>query len=135
MNISPVTDKTIGISNTEKFRDVRNKAKEVEERIRHGKVKRHKEEKVPLYKVDDEFIAVARLSNTASDRAFNWVKVIDFDNDWHGFCYYCVLLKTSSEVYRNRIDRLVVVKEGSSFWTREMTCEPHLKDEKIKWIQ
>ena len=135
MDTSPVTDKTLGVNHiTEKFREVRNKAKEVEEKIRQGKSKRNKEEKLPLYKIDDEFIAVARLSHKASDRAFNWVKVIDFDCEWNGYRYYCVLLKTSSEEFKSRIGRLVLVREGQTFWSREMTCEPHLKDEKIKWI-
>jgi hypothetical protein len=131
MQQSPLTDKTFGIAQTERFADVRARSKQEQDKL-YQKAKRNKQEKVPKYKIDDEVVlAVGGYGSKA--RHYVLVKVIDFVKmSYPDFTYYTIVLKITDKRSENLIGHLIHFDDGNSLFYHY--CPANVKDEKIRWI-
>lgn len=94
---------------------------------KYRKSKRNRQEKLPKYKVDDEFVA---SNYSSSNKIYCLVKVIDFYEKADEFSYFCILLKTTDRKMEDRIGRIVEVSERSWFWG---LTPAKVTKEGIKW--
>lgn len=126
-----ITDKNIGIPHDgEKFRDVKNRAKE-EEFIR--KTRKDSKQADPPYKIDDEVV----LTNVGvgKTRHYMLVKIVDMDvsrGSINDFEYFAIILKLTDPELVNRLGRLTIFSTRK--WLIGWNYSPaNVKDENIKW--
>jgi hypothetical protein len=140
MQKSPVKDIDVNILSRnwgleEKFREMRHRAKELEEEIKYKKMKRNKKEKGYKYKIGDVFVAASGKYKQSPE--FYLVEVIDYaENLWKEQCeYYCLLQKTTNPDFMKRIGRLVRVKEKENFsWSGSYISDANVENKGIKWL-
>jgi esterase/lipase superfamily enzyme len=126
-----ITDKDLGIPHdSEKFRDVRARAKD-EEFIR--KTRKDSKQIQPPYKIDDEIV----LTNTGMGRARHYVliKIVDFDESrgsTNDFEYFGIVLKLTDPKLEHRLGRLLIFSTRK--WIIGWNYSPaNVKNENIKW--
>lgn len=123
---SPITDNSIGLKTTEKFRNVRNKAKQ-DEIIR--KTKRNKQEKLPRFKIDQQIILT---NNISKNKDYHLMEVIDISPYHNTYIYYGILLKTTNKNNLNRIGNLIHFIDDNWHWIGYTYA--NIQDIGIKWI-
>jgi hypothetical protein len=143
MDKSPVKDIDLNIpprnyGPEEKFRQLRHRAKEVEQ-DRHKKTRRDKKKgKDYKYKIGDVFVAC--VEHHAFPQ-FYLVEVFDVIEDRprkYGEprrAYYCILQRTTDPDLMNRIGRLVTVEERDcNWWPGGKLTDANVENKNIKWL-
>lgn len=133
METSPNTDKTVQVKKSyskEKFRDIRSKAKEVEE-VSYKKRNKNKREKIPEYKIGQKVI----ISTGMQKRDYCYVEVIDFMEKHDSFSYFCIIEKTTDRKLLDRIGRLFLFDERNSFFSSYWSPAKVSSEKGIRWIE
>jgi len=120
------------MSYDEKFRDVRQRAKEEEQEFIR---KTRKDSKAihPHYKIDDEVV----LTNVGvgKQRHYMLVKIVDMTasrGSTHDFEYFAIILKLTDPETIDRLGRLMIFSTRK--WIIGWNYSPaNVKDESIKW--
>lgn len=134
MNKSPDTERDIGITAQvgEKFSDLRHKAL-LEEKERHGKARRDKQEVVPKFRVGER-VVVAKDS-TSNSRGYMLIEVLDLRTSGRkDFLYYGLVLKVSSEKNLSRLGRLSHFNDSGNRWGGDL-IPANVHEDGVKWLE